>query len=164
MLSLFDACRAHYDDLSRISAWEWVHSRGWIWCTTDEDAAQELTAQASRQLGVTVSWQQEGYVGSGQSHGPTITRASRHFSSDKKVYADSMANDAHLIQCSVNSALCVLLQHGLCDLFALLLPDSKWKPFWDLPQAVVCDSLWSGQDLSALQLAITRSGPFLDGQ
>ena len=43
MMSLWNSVRIHDDSLRRVAHWEWQHSREWIGCNSDDDAAHELT-------------------------------------------------------------------------------------------------------------------------
>ena len=83
MYSTLSQCAAHNDDLKKIMKWEWVHSREWVGCTTDDDAARELTQpfhpreaddirnrfrKASAEMGATAHWQDESAQQGGGGH------------------------------------------------------------------------------------------------
>eukprot|EP00961_Rhodomonas_salina_P088967 1196956-Rhodomonas_salina.1 len=49
MWSLLNSTQNHDDGLRRMEQWEWTHSRAWIGCHTDAEAASELTSPLREQ-------------------------------------------------------------------------------------------------------------------
>lgn len=147
MFSMWGACRAHKDTLAGMVEWEWVNSRKWIGCTTDAEAALELTqplipitvsdlsnrfCRVCMQLGTEVSWEPDQPPPAERIRGALAT-LSRPARCDRASLADSIIVDKITQQRRLNTALAMLLQHGVEGVRQLVLEDGQWIEFDNLP-------------------------------
>ncbi len=125
--------------LCRIAEWEWARSSTWIGCTTDREAALELTLpllprrvsdlsnrfrRACKQLGVLVEWDPPTQPQASYLPG-TIAVLSRQTRWDRSLLAESITSDKTLLQQRINTSLQALHRHSVLTVDKLTLPVGK---------------------------------------